>query len=439
MQKGHPCVGCRTNEKDKSKMGMAASQARLLTITSRIHDVEYQAQSIQNAKIALATQSDEVYKDYLNALDQTTLTVRDNNSQLVVANFNTLCGINAAKANINERYLLRDDRGRIVVDKEIADGYKNGKDKVNNAYEFAMYMIEGQPSDFNVENYREAENEQLENNLPSNLTSMRDNLVDQMYQIYKDLLEVDETFSPIIEGEEGDEKTQKQYLKNDIKGYVATFTTMYDNYKKNLSSDPTAYEEKLGEADKKISESLDKLSATLEEFEYNLYKSKAEDIYEGVNGSTIDYNSADFWYYVNMYKQLEANGGSYVEISEFDGIDGVGNAATDSDWLKNAIQSGKITVDISNINNKGQISFQSTGVPSDTALDYTTTTTIDKSYYAKVEAEYEYKTKKLNEKDKKYDMDLSKLETERNALTTEYDSVKKVVEDNVKRTFGIFS
>ena len=55
-------------------MGMAASQARLLTITARLHDVEYQAQSIQNAKISLATQQDDVYQKYLDALDATTLT-----------------------------------------------------------------------------------------------------------------------------------------------------------------------------------------------------------------------------------------------------------------------------------------------------------------------------------------------------------------------------
>ena len=38
-----------------------------------------------------------------------------------------------------------------------------------------------------------------------------------------------------------------------------------------------------------------------------------------------------------------------------------------------------------------------------------------------------------------FDMDLSKLEAERTALKTEYDSVKKVVSDNIERTFGIFS
>ena len=39
-------------------MGMAASQARLLTITSRLHDVELKAQNIENQKIVLATQKD---------------------------------------------------------------------------------------------------------------------------------------------------------------------------------------------------------------------------------------------------------------------------------------------------------------------------------------------------------------------------------------------
>ena len=47
--------------------------------------------------------------------------------------------------------------------------------------------------------------------------------------------------------------------------------------------------------------------------------------------------------------------------------------------------------------------------------------------------------KQIDKKDQMFDMDLSKLETERTALTTEYESVKKVIEDNIDRTFGIFS
>ena len=43
-------------------MGMAASQARLLTITSRLHDVEYNAQNIESQKIQLSEQEYNILK-----------------------------------------------------------------------------------------------------------------------------------------------------------------------------------------------------------------------------------------------------------------------------------------------------------------------------------------------------------------------------------------
>ena len=85
-------------------MGMAASQARLLTITARLHDVEYKAQSIQNAKIQLSTQSDQVYNEYLEALNATSLTITDSNKNLIQANFNNLCGENAVQTGYQAAY-----------------------------------------------------------------------------------------------------------------------------------------------------------------------------------------------------------------------------------------------------------------------------------------------------------------------------------------------
>ena len=64
---------------------------------------------------------------------------------------------------------------------------------------------------------------------------------------------------------------------------------------------------------------------------------------------------------------------------------------------------------------------------------------IDNRALAKAEAEYEHTLKQIDKKDQKFDLDLSKLETERKALTTEYESVKKVIQENIDRTFGIFS
>ena len=51
-------------------MGMSASQARLLSITARINDVEYKSQQISNTKLRLADESEQVANDYTRALNK---------------------------------------------------------------------------------------------------------------------------------------------------------------------------------------------------------------------------------------------------------------------------------------------------------------------------------------------------------------------------------
>lgn len=57
-------------------MGLASSQARLLTLTSRQHAIEYKAQKLEAEKLQLANDSDQVYKDYLTRLDATKIQYR---------------------------------------------------------------------------------------------------------------------------------------------------------------------------------------------------------------------------------------------------------------------------------------------------------------------------------------------------------------------------
>ncbi len=49
-------------------MGIAASQARLLSITARLADVEYQTEALTAAKLRLATQSSREASEYTNKL-----------------------------------------------------------------------------------------------------------------------------------------------------------------------------------------------------------------------------------------------------------------------------------------------------------------------------------------------------------------------------------
>lgn len=52
-------------------MGMAASQARLLTLTARKSDLEFRAQQITNSEMILAMQTEVAAKEYSNAMSNT--------------------------------------------------------------------------------------------------------------------------------------------------------------------------------------------------------------------------------------------------------------------------------------------------------------------------------------------------------------------------------
>ena len=49
-------------------MGMSASQARLLSITARLTNNEFRAQTITNSKLRLASESEEASRDYMDVL-----------------------------------------------------------------------------------------------------------------------------------------------------------------------------------------------------------------------------------------------------------------------------------------------------------------------------------------------------------------------------------
>ena len=384
-------------------MGMAASQARLLCITARIHDVEHQAQSIQNAKMQLSTLSDRAYQEYNEALDATTLTIQalDNGSKTTVtANFNTLCSKNKVMPANGENYVLRNADGRLVVEDEVLEAYLDFKEAgLNDPYQFAIMMVNNGNVNHigNLDNgeYSEAmlnAEEAVYQSLSDTTTKKEKNASDKLLNLHAQLEEY------TVDGE------------NIYDSSVVTDDNRED------------YEE------------------TLAAYRNELYKSASGEIEaEAAQDETLieDFNTEDFNYYVNLYNQIKACGGC-VSIDDYNGPNS--DAANDSEWLQAMIQSGQFTIEIAETDKKtGKVTLDATSPSSDSCLSYTETATIDKRALAKAEAEYENALKDIDKKDKEYDLTLSKLETERSALTTEYDSVKKVIQDNIDRTFGIFS
>ena len=52
-------------------MGLSSSQARLLNLTSRMHQIEYKAAKLESEKLQMANESNRVYEEYLEALEKT--------------------------------------------------------------------------------------------------------------------------------------------------------------------------------------------------------------------------------------------------------------------------------------------------------------------------------------------------------------------------------
>lgn len=117
-------------------MGLAASQARLLSITSRISDNELRAQLINNQKMRLATESSQVSENYISALNKSKLVFanydKDDNAQNVPLTFNNLTAFN----QYNNQYGLTNAAGNILISETEAELYQKSVGAIDPATEF---------------------------------------------------------------------------------------------------------------------------------------------------------------------------------------------------------------------------------------------------------------------------------------------------------------
>lgn len=100
-------------------MGMAAGQARLLSITSRMSDNELRAQIINNNKMRLATQSSQVSEAYTAALNDAQMMFsnydKENNATYQQLTFNALTSYNP----YNNQYAISNASGQVLVSEKM--------------------------------------------------------------------------------------------------------------------------------------------------------------------------------------------------------------------------------------------------------------------------------------------------------------------------------
>lgn len=384
-------------------MGMAASQARLLSLTSRLHDVELRAQAIEAQKIALATQKDELYENYCEALDATKFQVAftgadGSGKNWEVASFKNLCTFMGKERY--QDYALRDNRnGMLVESREVVENYyKYDGDK----YAFAWAMLG----------------------------------FDNMDPTMKDVGNSTQARS----GWDGHFALERQHNSDGVPdGGSSIMSEAEWNAYDNLSA---AEKEPLESLYKNIETAISegdesKRDEAVAAFRKKLYETPGmQSALMTAQGARDDQTWNDiadeFNFYCRKFEAIQQAGGCTEIDPQFE----TGSAG--ETWLKNMVEAGIITI-LANDEPKGaSANWKDTSVATSTNGNYLSEVQDDKDL-KKAEAEYEHELGIINTKDTKFDRDLSKLETERTSITTEMDAIKSVRDDNIDRTFGIFS
>ena len=387
-------------------MGMSSSQARLLTLTSRLHDIEISAQQLESQKLSLATQQDRLYQDYCDSLDAKKIQVAFDGGlsrTYVDANFNNVCHYNEDRVR---QYALRDSvSGKVVVDGKVGQMYdRYSMDK----YSFAWAMM-GMDEQFNWDcdeedndgmriGFRHSPDSYDFDDEEEGLAMTQvESLVFEKYCSDDDKLQA---LYEEYESAEGLEKNDKLtafrdalYSNSNFKAHIYDYMRLdkYEDYKEDEEGNPTC-----------------EIDDTFEE----------------------TFNTDEFNYYVHLFEEIQQNGG-YIELDKLSG-----SSVADNDWFNSMVKSGRVLIDV--YNPTGKKGWTETSIATSSNENYLQEIQ-NKDNLKKVEAEYQRQLKILDKKDTQIDKDLSKLETERNAITKEMDSIKQVKDDNIERTFGLFS
>lgn len=152
------------------------------------------------------------------------------------------------------------------------------------------------------------------------------------------------------------------------------------------------------------------------------------------NTNDPDYDASKVTYYTNIYNEILKSGGYNAP-----GNDNMRNP----EWLEANVKAGNIflyEIEMRNgqpvINEDGSLKLDNV---SWTSGDDSIQEVDDKSVLAKAEARYDVTMADIQSKDKRFDLQLQEINTEHEAIQTEIDSVKKVIDKNIERSFKTFS
>lgn len=366
-------------------MGMSASQARLLSLTARMHDLEFEAQSIQYAKLDLVDSKDDVYDKYLEALDSTKF-------QMAIATvegkeFQDITYTNMITANtgggLHSMYILtKMDTGEVMLPEQIASRL------VNKDPEFLSIRIDGLKEDGTPKTKEEKQKEYI-------ISVARNRVFPNGVDSHGNELRTDEDYYNAMKAEGkdtfyGEFPDEERFLMIVAKNYLYS-----------------------GRID--LTDDSDYIQEMKNDGNYTYWKGVYDQIigYEDENGVPIA-------------------GRGYCGISR--------ENATDRTWLEESLNNAevqlyKMTKQTSALGSGSRNIFAETTLATDTELREVS----NEELIREASVEYEKAIKDIDAKETKLDLQLTRIDQQHNALKTEYDSVKQIVSKNIDRSFKSFN
>ena len=402
-------------------MGMAASQARLLSITARLSNNEHTAENLSYAKQRLSDSSDQITNEYNEALKSTKLTVLTgfNGSQANYEDISYGLMTGVQMAQNTRQYVVTDTKNRVLVTEDIADAFFRSKGNFNAFLEDSAigYSL----SDMTTKS-------------TSTDTATREAAVQKIHEAWDKYFES-------VGINVGD--SEHDLISYDWKSTVNSSGAAegagfgYVTYTKDSKTIPLNYE-----GTTKESRDLYNYAMAITE---SFYRTDFDtNSYKMANNSD---NTSVINYYQNLFNRIQQNGlftytgtasksldnESYIFEGDTKGTGKVEkNPLKDNYTFEAALRDGTLRLEFYSVTEKA---FKSVTISEDNCIQEVE----DERAIARAEVKYTQDMAELEKLDKQYDLNLKRLDTEHNALQTEYDSMKSIIDKNIANSFKTFS
>ena len=408
-------------------MGLAASQARLLTITSRLSSNELRQQSIANMKMRLANDSEKVSSDYSKALNNQTLKIDDQTltyETLRAAGYGVMrTGDNftAAAYTSNDVQMPTCKKPNEIDPIKYVTRTETKTETVNipavtqtmSQYDYLQSIIDENRA-IKIQKYEGI----------ADYTATMQLMVPVAQKLSAALrqcgIESDAKYmdGKISEAQEAIEKAVSNNYHNSSTGTYKISMNMYP-YKHLYSAftivSNTLFDKKDEYSNKNITVEVEPARTETKETTYEYTEQDPTDVAR-YNNEYIKSKAA--W---DAYYSAVAGAGSQEQVNFAQQLH------QSPEFLIQGLLSGYLTL----VNSNGD----AVSLASATEI----TTEYDKTDDAAAEAVYNTEMSKINRKEKQLDQQAKQLDTEYQALTTELESIKSVISNHASKDFELFS